>query len=197
MNFKQIKRKYFSSSEEVISMFLGLVIVVVVGGLIFNYFQKNKGIINVPGSSDEVVLNENMSNGKSGDYEVAKGDNLWKIAVEKYGNGYAWTEIAKANNLKNPSSLEAGQKLVIPEKVLVNGKEIGLAETTTIVSNNNSLVAPGTEYIVTKGDNLWKIAVKAYGDGYQWTKIWQENKSKLPNANGLEIGMKLAIPKLN
>jgi len=197
MNFKQIKRKYFSSSEEVISMFLGLIIVVVVGSLIFNYFQKNKGTISIPGSSDEVALNGNMSVIKSGDYEVVKGDNLWKIAVNKYGNGYAWVEIAKANNLKNPSSLEAGQKLVIPEKVLVNGKEIGLSSTTTIATNNSSLIAPGTEYVVTKGDNLWKIAVKAYGDGYQWMKIWQENKSKLPNANGLEIGMKLTIPKLN
>lgn len=197
MNFKQIKRKYFSSSEEVISMFLGLIIVVVVGGLIFNYFQKNKGTISIPGSSDEVALNENIPVIKSGDYEVVKGDSLWKIAMEKYGNGYAWVEIAKANNLKNPSSLESGQKLVIPEKVLVNGKEFGLAGTTTTASNNNSLVAPGTEYVVTKGDNLWKIAVKAYGDGYQWTKIWQGNRSKLPNANGLEIGMKLAIPKLN
>ena len=197
MNFKQIKRKYFSSSEEVISMFLGLIIVVVVGGLIFNYFQKNKGVINIPGSSDEVALNENVSIAKSSDYEVVKGDSLWKIAIKKYNNGYAWVEIAKANNLKNPSSLEAGQKLVIPEKVVVNKKEIGVIGSETIAVNHNSSVISGSEYVVVKGDNLWKIAVKAYGDGYQWTKIWQENKSKLPNANGLEIGMKLAIPKLN
>lgn len=197
MNFKQIKRKYFKSTEEVISMFLGLVIVVVVGGLIFNYFQKNKGTISVPGSSDEVVLSENVYNDKSGGYEVVIGDSLWKIAMKKYGNGYAWGEIAKANNLKNPSALEAGQKLVIPEKVLVNGKEFGLLGTTTIAANNNSSITSGTEYVVVKGDNLWKISVKAYGDGYQWTKIWQENKPKLPNANGLEIGMTLTIPKLN
>lgn len=197
MNFKQIKRKYFKSSEEIISMFLGLVIVVVVGGLIFNYFQKNKGIVSVPGSSDEVVLSENMVNGKSGDYEVVKGDSLWKVAVKKYGNGYAWVEIAKANSLRDPSSLEAGQKLVMPEKVTVNGKEFGLIGIDTIIADNNSSVVPGAEYVVVKNDSLWKIALKAYGDGYQWTKIWQENKSKLPNANGLEIGMTLAIPKLN
>ena len=197
MNFKQIKRKYFKSTEEVISMFLGLVIVVVVGGLIFNYFQKNKGTVSVPGSSDEVVLSEDMSNDKSGNYEVVKGDNLWKVAMKKYGNGYAWVEIAKANNLKNPSSLEAGQKLVIPTKVVVGGKEIGLIGSTSIVTNDNSSVTPGTEYKVVKGDSLWKIAVKAYSDGYQWTKIWQQNKVNLPNANGLEIGMALNIPKLN
>jgi LysM repeat protein len=195
MNFKQIKKKYFKSSEEVISMFLGLVIVIVVGGLIFNYFQKNKGNVNIPGSTDDITISsESVFNG-SANYEVLLGDNLWKIAVEKYNNGYAWTEIVKANDLKNPSVLEVGQKLNIPGKVVVNGEEFGVINSTVVESNSS--VLSGKEYQVIKGDSLWKIAVRAYGDGYQWTKIWEENKSKLPNANGLEIGMMLMIPKLN
>ncbi len=193
MNFKQIKRKYFKSSEEVISMFLGLVIVVVVIGLIFNYFQKNKGSVNIPGLNDDVSLNGDTISGDSGKYEVVKGDNLWKISMEKYGNGYAWTEVAKANGLENPSAIEVGQKLVIPDKVVVNGKEFGVVSTTS----GDSDVLVGSEYQVAKGDSLWKIAVKAYGDGYQWPKIWEENRAKLPNANGLEIGMMLMIPRLN
>jgi nucleoid-associated protein YgaU len=195
MNFKEIKKKYFKSSEEVISMFLGLVIVVVVVGLIFNYFQRNKGNVNIPGSSDDITISDESVINSSTNYEVIRGDSLWKIAVEKYNNGYAWTEIAKANNLSNPSVLEEGQKLVIPEKVAINGEEFGIIESTTIDSNPSVLV--GGEYKVVSGDSLWKIAVNAYGDGYQWLKIWNENKSKLPNANGLEIGMTLVIPKLN
>jgi nucleoid-associated protein YgaU len=196
MNFKQIKKKYFKSSEEVISMFLGLVIVVVVGGLIFNYFQKNKGVVNIPGSSDDISLNGELTSAKgSGNYEVVLGDSLWKIAEKKYGNGYAWMEIAKASNLKNPSALEVGQKIVLPEKAMVNGEEFSLV--TSVLTDKGASVVPGEEYQVVKNDSLWKIAVEAYGDGYQWTKIWQENKVKLPNANGLEIGMMLMIPKLN
>ncbi len=195
MNFKQIKRKYFNSSEEVISMVLGLVIVVVVAGLIFNYFQKNKGSVSIPGSNNEVTLTDKVNNNETGIYEVVKGDSLWKIAERKYNNGYAWTEIAKANNLKNPGILEAGQKLVIPEKVSVNNKEFKIVDSTVI--GQTQTILSGSEYKVVKGDSLWKIAVKAYGDGYQWTKIWQENKVKLPNASGLEIGMTLTIPKLN
>jgi len=45
MNLKRLKRKYFKSTEEIVSMFLGLVIVVVVVGLIFNFFQRKKGNI--------------------------------------------------------------------------------------------------------------------------------------------------------
>ena len=40
MKFSDIRKKYFKSTEEIVSMFLGLIIVVVVGGLIFSYFQK-------------------------------------------------------------------------------------------------------------------------------------------------------------
>ncbi|MPN57839.1 hypothetical protein SDC9_205535 [bioreactor metagenome] len=54
----------------------------------------------------------------------------------------------------------------------------------------------GSEYKVVKGDSLWKIAVKVYGDGYQWTKIWQANKLKINNPNELEIGMMLTMPSL-
>ena len=112
------------------------------------------------------------------------GDSLWKIAEKKYNNGYAWTEIAKANNIKNPSVIEVGQKIVLPE-----------VEVTEKIEVDKILV--GSEYKVVRGDSLWKIAVRAYGDGYQWVKIWEENKSKIYNPNGLEIGMMISIPQIN
>ncbi len=192
MNFSELRKKYFKSTEEVVSMFLGLVIVLVVSGLIFNYFQKNKGVVNIPGSSD-ISLNDNsqiISEKNVVYYEVVKGDNLWKIAQNKYNNGYVWSEIAKANNLKNPSSIEVGQKLVLPK---IESKEIisqsqGIKPVETIQNG---------EYKVVRNDSLWKIAVKTYGDGYQWLKIWQANKTKLVSPDKLEIGMVLVLPKLN
>lgn len=47
-------------------------------------------------------------------YIVQPGDNLWQIALKNYGDGYAWPNIAQANNLVNPNIIEAGTKLVIP-----------------------------------------------------------------------------------
>lgn len=47
-------------------------------------------------------------------YTVVRGDYLWKIAVDAYGDGYKWVEIAKANNLKNPNVIHAGNVLVLP-----------------------------------------------------------------------------------
>ena len=70
-------------------------------------------------------------------------------------------------------------------------------ETTKIVSKvaEDKHIDNG-EYKVVRGDNLWKIAVKTYGDGYQWTKIWQANKSVIRNQNLLEIGMTIKLPNL-
>ena len=52
---------------------------------------------------------------KEKSYTVTAGDNLWSIASAMYGNGYKWVEIAKANNLKNPGLIHAGNVLVLPE----------------------------------------------------------------------------------
>lgn len=49
-------------------------------------------------------------------YEVKKGDTLWKIAKEKYGDGSLYPEIFKANQdtLSDPDKIKVGQKLRIP-----------------------------------------------------------------------------------
>jgi len=47
-------------------------------------------------------------------YTVVSGDSLWKIAVEAYGDGFKWVEIAKVNNLVNPNIIHAGNVLTLP-----------------------------------------------------------------------------------
>jgi len=47
-------------------------------------------------------------------YTVVTGDYLWKIALKEYGDGYAWTKIANANNLKNPDLIYPGTILKLP-----------------------------------------------------------------------------------
>ncbi len=48
------------------------------------------------------------------EYIVKKGDSLWKISEKIYGNGDYYTEIMKANNIKDANSIYAGLKLKIP-----------------------------------------------------------------------------------
>ncbi len=50
-------------------------------------------------------------------HEVKKGENLWKIAEQHYGNGSKYTEIFEANKpmLSDPDLIYPGQMLRIPK----------------------------------------------------------------------------------
>jgi 5'-nucleotidase len=50
----------------------------------------------------------------SGSYTVRKGDTLYAIAKNKYGDGKQWTRIASANPGLRPEALKAGQTIVVP-----------------------------------------------------------------------------------
>lgn len=60
-------------------------------------------------------------------------------------------------------------------------------------NRNNNKKKPKT-YKVKKGDTLYKIAKKIYGDGAKKTKIYNANKKKIPNKNKLKVGVVLKIP---
>ncbi|MDO8497926.1 MAG: LysM peptidoglycan-binding domain-containing protein [bacterium] len=47
-------------------------------------------------------------------YTIQQGDNLWNIATTLYGDGYAWTKVAIANNLVDPNIVLPGNILQIP-----------------------------------------------------------------------------------
>ncbi len=47
-------------------------------------------------------------------YTVLEGDHLWEIAVRAYGDGFRWSDIAKANNLSSPDAITVGMVLTIP-----------------------------------------------------------------------------------
>ena len=50
-------------------------------------------------------------------------------------------------------------------------------------------------YIIEKGDTLWEIAEKAYGNGSKYTKIVEVNREVIKNADLIFPGQKIRIPK--
>jgi putative chitinase len=127
-------------------------------------------------------------------YSVREGDSLWKIAENKYQSGYNWVDIQKANNLANANILYAGTKLTLPNvepkiatvvKLNSANQQVG----STIQTNKIS----GSTYTVSRGDTLWDIAVRAYGDGYAWSKLARVNN--LSNPNLIYSGNKITIPR--
>lgn len=50
------------------------------------------------------------------------------------------------------------------------------------------------QHTVVRSDTLWAIAKKYYGDGAQYTKIFNANKDKIKSANEIYPGQVLIIP---
>lgn len=178
-------------NESTISMVLGVLVIVVVGALIFNYF---KGVSRLQPEKEEVKPEEIKLVEKEGkffpeglptEYQVQKNDNLWKIAEKFYGSGYNWVDIARENKLKNPNIVFVDQKLNIPKTAVVKP----LTAKMTIFGP----VIEGDKYTVEKGDHLWGIAVRAYGDGYQWVELAKVNN--IANPNIIHPGNVLTLPR--
>lgn len=70
--------------------------------------------------------------------------------------------------------------------------------TNRVTSTSNrpaSQEQPPKTYTVVSGDCLWNIAKKFYGQGSQWPKIYDRNKSVVgSNPNRIYPGQKLVIP---
>jgi nucleoid-associated protein YgaU len=45
---------------------------------------------------------------------IIRGDSLWLIASQEYGDPGEWRSIARANGIDNPRNLEAGKEIIIP-----------------------------------------------------------------------------------
>lgn len=128
-------------------------------------------------------------NEKSKIHTVANGENLWTIAEKYYKSGYNWTDISRVNNLSNPNLIASGMKLTIPD---VTPKAVTVVKIAQIQPAYGPKIS-GSTYTVKKGDHLWGISVRAYGDGYKWIEIVRVNN--LSNPNIIHPGTVLKLPK--
>lgn len=148
----------------------------------------------VPTQAIKQTFND-VHNGNMGNvYTVRAGDNLWSIAERRYKSGYNWVDIARVNKLLNPGIVEVGQRLILPN---VKPKDASDEPENPVLGSVSAQMQQekiiGGKYVVKGGDDLWDIAVRAYGDGYQWVKIAKENK--LANPDIIVTGMELTLPR--
>lgn len=80
--------------------------------------------------------------------------------------------------------------------ILAAGNVEGIAE----VEDDMSAKAGGDEasfHTVEKGDTLWAVATKAYGDGSKYPVIFEANKPMLSDPDKIYPGQVLRIPALS
>jgi len=140
--------------------------------------------IQAPGAEDAVTLAEETVHIEK-IYIVQSGDTLRDIAIEMYGEGKKWREIAIANKLTNPNVIRPGSKLVIPTLVGVDAS----AEPTV------QMTVGRQEHVVSRGETLSGIAKHFYGMESGWKLIADENGIEDPTK--LRVGQKLIIPEFH
>jgi len=198
------------SNQSKVSLVLGALIVLVVGILVFNYFNKNKADLG-PAQQTEVSQEEDVAPDKlPGKYTVKEGDTLFTIAEKYYSDGFQYSEIARANDLKNPDLLETGQIIEIPKLE----SQIAQVPETQATPQPSASAEPkqeqslgtgggdttiwgpkidGNTYTVTEGDWLSTIAARAYGDIMAFDRIVKENN--ISNPDLIEPGLVLKLPR--
>lgn len=194
--------KRLKQGESYVSMGLGIVVVLVVGFLIYRNFSQ----INRPKEQTKTETEQETLSGKTAEsnvnailpaqYTIVAGDDLWVIADKFYKDPYKWTEIAKENKLEQPDLIHPGNVLTIPkvESTTVAGlPKTGISEEISEETPSTSNAITGNSYTVQKGDYLWEIAVRAYGDGFMINKIIEANSIAQPSL--IFSGDVLKIPR--
>ena len=70
---------------------------------------------------------------------------------------------------------------------------VGLDGSGATTASNTK---PATQvYVVQPGDTLWSMAQRYYGSGFEWTRIYNANQSKIRDPNEIYVGQKLTIPE--
>lgn len=67
-----------------------------------------------PAPAPRAAVRRTASAARGTRYTIKKGESLWSIAEDRYGNGNKWKAIAAANPRLDPDRVQAGQTIVLP-----------------------------------------------------------------------------------
>ncbi|MBR4863088.1 MAG: LysM peptidoglycan-binding domain-containing protein [Oscillospiraceae bacterium] len=119
-------------------------------------------------------------------------DTNMQVSVEDYNiveDAKDGLDVRVDVNLKQWRSY--GTKTVVVEQP----KEPTKPKTVTVEQERDKPTAPKAKtHTVVRGDTLWGIAKKYYGNGAQYTKIYNANKDKIKNPNLIYVGQVFTIP---
>ncbi|PJG82911.1 peptidoglycan-binding protein LysM [Caviibacterium pharyngocola] len=93
----------------------------------------------------------------------------------------------------NAVSAEALEKAVLMAGNIIGINSVNVDKVS--VANGETLAGDDEFYVIQKGDTLWKIAEKTYGNGAKYTAIVNANKEVIKDADKIFPGQKIRLPK--
>ncbi|PID64854.1 MAG: peptidoglycan-binding protein LysM [Gammaproteobacteria bacterium] len=128
-----------------------------------------------------------------GDNDADAAEKI-KAHIEADNPGLEHLEVAFDNGVATISG-DAKDSAALEKAILMAGNVEGVGEVS-IANVTGATPAENVDYYeIEKGDSLWKIAEKAYGNGSKYTDIFAANKEVIKDPDLIYPGQKIRIPK--
>ncbi|WGE31924.1 MULTISPECIES: peptidoglycan-binding protein LysM [Actinobacillus] len=106
-------------------------------------------------------------------------------------------QVTVENGVANLTGI-AATAAAVEKAVLMAGNIEGISEVKidgVEIANGEQIAGDDEFYVIEKGDTLWEIATKAYGNGAKYKAIVEANKEVIKDENKIFPGQKIRIPK--
>ncbi|WP_427834402.1 peptidoglycan-binding protein LysM [Actinobacillus pleuropneumoniae] len=117
--------------------------------------------------------------------------------LNKDNPGVENVQVTVENGVANLTGI-AATAAAVEKAVLMAGNIEGISEVKidgVQIANGEALAGDDEFYVIQKGDTLWEIATKAYGNGAKYKAIVEANKEVIKDENKIFPGQKIRIPK--
>jgi len=145
------------------------------------------------GSTRITILNQTLASGGEGTHtlgiEFRTEDGTLKRAAQNYVIGKNVVGDNAGSNNGGSGDTENNNSSNSNNGNNSNNSNINSSLLPTTISSQQDFII----YTVERGDSLWKIAARFYGQGGSWRRIYEDNMAVIKNPHRLYAGQKLII----
>jgi nucleoid-associated protein YgaU len=159
-----------------------------------DYDAEGRAILSgrAPGGARLFVYLDNQSIGET----AVNEDGFWSFTPEKpIAPGL---HVIRVDQVDEAGKVLARAQTPFEQAAVPRAAQAGSnGQQTASADGTNSGAMAGDTIIVQPGNSLWRIARRTYGDGFQYTVIYEANKDQIANPDLIYPGQVFAVPADN